>query len=223
MTRREKALIGLAVAHAVRCPYCIDAYTTGRLEQGCSRTEQMEAVHVAAAITGGAALVHGVQMRKRAQQLAMTLMSNPAGAFLPPPQAAAEARFKDLLRERHGVVFDDLVELTNMPISRSLEFLLGSGAYVEYMRKLSGAFNPAAVEGLMCRSTLSVGWDGRLYDCDFNQMLELPVASAARTISDYRDGLLEGRPIVVGVQVAQHELSTYDALLDRTVNLEIPA
>ncbi len=183
----------------------------------------MEAVHVAAAITGGAALVHGVQMRKRAQQLAMTLMSNPAGAFLPPPQAAAEARFKDLLRERHGVVFDDLVELTNMPISRSLEFLLGSGAYVEYMRKLSGAFNPAAVEGLMCRSTLSVGWDGRLYDCDFNQMLELPVASAARTISDYRDGLLEGRPIVVGVQVAQHELSTYDALLDRTVNLEIPA
>ncbi len=71
LTKREKALIGLAVAHAVRCPYCIDAYTAGTLEQGCSRAEQMEAVHVAAAVTGGAVLVHGVQMRKHVQKLAM--------------------------------------------------------------------------------------------------------------------------------------------------------
>ncbi len=71
LTKREKALIALAVAHAVKCPYCIDAYTAGTLEQGCTRGEQMEAVHVAAAITGGAVLVHGVQMRKRADQLSM--------------------------------------------------------------------------------------------------------------------------------------------------------
>ncbi len=130
--------------------------------------------------------------------LRLTLMTNPVGAFLPAPQAAAEARFKVLLRDRHGVVFDDLIALTNMPISRFLEFLLASGTYATYLRRLSDAFNPEAIAGLMCRDTLSVGWDGQLYDCDFNQMLELPVVSAARTIADWRADLLDGRPIAVG-------------------------
>jgi radical SAM/Cys-rich protein len=129
----------------------------------------------------------------------LTLMSNPAGAFLPPPQAAQEQRFKRLLERRYGIVFDDLIELTNMPISRFLEYLLTSGNYVSYMERLSAAFNAGTLSGLMCTDTLSVGWDGQLYDCDFNQQLELPVAPAdARHISDLRSDLLEGRPVVTG-------------------------
>lgn len=132
--------------------------------------------------------------------LELTLMSNPAGAFLPPPQAEQEARFRQLLRERHGIEFTRLVELTNMPIHRFLEFLLARGDLERYLATLSGAFNPRAAGGVMCRDTLSVGWDGRLYDCDFNQMLELEVAAPARTITQWRDELLRDRP----VRVARH-------------------
>ncbi len=133
--------------------------------------------------------------------LELTLMSNPTGAFLPPPQAAQEARFRALLRERHGIEFTRLVELTNMPIHRFLEFLLERDDLERYAGALSQAFNPGAVAGLMCRDTLSVGWDGRLYDCDFNQMLEIEVApEEARTIFRWRDDLLAQRPI----RVARH-------------------
>ncbi|MHC5009358.1 MAG: arsenosugar biosynthesis radical SAM (seleno)protein ArsS [Planctomycetota bacterium] len=131
--------------------------------------------------------------------LRLTLMSNPSGAFLPPPQSAAEQRFKSLLADRYGVVFNDLVELTNMPINRFLEYLIESGNYPSYMERLSAAFNPVAVRGLMCRNTLSVGWDGTLYDCDFNQMLELPVAPRdSGTIFDYARDRMEGRAVRVG-------------------------
>ncbi len=131
--------------------------------------------------------------------LRLTLMSNPTGSFLPQPQRAAESRFKEILRARHGVVFDDLIQLTNMPISRFLEYLVSSGNYHAYLRKLSGAFSPGAVAGLMCSNTLSVGWDGALYDCDFNQMLELPVEPrTSRTIFDYRAAVMDGRQIVTG-------------------------
>jgi radical SAM/Cys-rich protein len=130
--------------------------------------------------------------------LPLALMSNPVGAFLPPPQATAETRFKELLRARWGVEFTNLIELTNMPISRFLEFLVASGNLESYLAKLSSAFNPAAVPGLMCMNTLSVGWDGTLYDCDFNQQLELPVASEARTIFSFNRDLLAGRAIVTG-------------------------
>lgn len=133
--------------------------------------------------------------------LELTLMSNPSGAFLPPPQSSAEARFRVLLRRHHGIEFTRLIELANMPINRFLEYLLASGNHAAYMERLSAAFNPAAVQGLMCRNTLSVGWDGRLYDCDFNQMLELEVAPAeSRTIFDYRRELMDGRP----VRIANH-------------------
>jgi radical SAM/Cys-rich protein len=133
--------------------------------------------------------------------LELSLMSNPTGAFLPPPQAAQEARFRSLLEQRHGIVFTRLIELTNMPIHRFLEFLLERQDLERYLGALSQAFNPGAVDGLMCRDTLSVGWDGRLYDCDFNQMLELEVAPAgSRTIFEWNDALLRGRP----VRVARH-------------------
>ena len=129
----------------------------------------------------------------------LTLMSNPSGAFFPPPQEAAEKRFRKLLADRYDIRFTRLIQLTNMPIARFLEWLEQRGQTTSYLERLSGAFNPAALAGLMCRNTLSISWDGTLYDCDFNQMLDLPVApEGARTVFDFRADLLAGREIVVG-------------------------
>ena len=108
--------------------------------------------------------------------LVLNLVYNPVGAFLPPPQASIEADFKRELLTRYGVSFNHLYTITNMPIKRFLDYLRRSGNEERYMRKLVEAFNPHAVEGLMCRTLVSVDWTGRLYDCDFNQMLQLGVA-----------------------------------------------
>jgi radical SAM/Cys-rich protein len=113
----------------------------------------------------------------------LTLMANPSGAFLAPDQAPTEARWKRSLLAEHGVRFDRLIALNNMPISRFLDWLVASGNLEPYLGRLVDAFNPAAVSGLMCRNTVSIGWDGQLYDCDFNQMLELP----ARGVGHVRD------------------------------------
>jgi radical SAM/Cys-rich protein len=106
----------------------------------------------------------------------LTLVSNPAGAFLGASQATAEREWRASLEREHGVTFDRLFMLNNMPISRFLEWLQQTGNLESYMQRLVQAFNPASIAGLMCRNTLSVGWDGRLYDCDFNQMLDLEIA-----------------------------------------------
>jgi radical SAM/Cys-rich protein len=131
--------------------------------------------------------------------LTLHLVYNPTGAFLPPQQQAVEADFKRELQSRHGIVFNSLYIITNMPISRFLEFLLRTGNYDRYMQRLMQAYNPAAAAGVMCRHTLSVGWDGTLYDCDFNQMLDLPVAhSAPSHIRDFVQGRLDSRRILTG-------------------------
>ena len=131
--------------------------------------------------------------------LRLNLVYNPVGAFLPPAQHAIETDYKRELERRHGVVFNSLYTITNMPISRFLEFLLRSGNYDRYMEKLVNAFNPSAVPGLMCRYTLSVGWDGQLYDCDFNQMLDLRVNTGAPTnIREFDLSRLDQREIVTG-------------------------
>ena len=109
--------------------------------------------------------------------LVLNLVHNPVGAFLPAKQQAIEAQFRRELERLHGVVFSNLFTITNMPIGRFLEFLRASGNYDGYMQRLANAFNPVAAAGVMCRYTLSVGWDGTLYDCDFNQMLALPLGS----------------------------------------------
>ena len=129
--------------------------------------------------------------------LALNLVQNPVGAYLPAKQAAIEAQFRRQLLKHHGVVFNNLYTITNMPISRFLEFLLESGNYEGYMERLANAFNPAAAAGVMCRYTLSVGWEGTLHDCDFNQMLELPLAHGApRHIRDFDPERLNFREIV---------------------------
>jgi radical SAM/Cys-rich protein len=106
----------------------------------------------------------------------LTLVANPTGAFLPAPQHALERDFRAHMPD---VKFTSLSVLTNMPIARYLEWLDRSGNTERYMSKLASAFNPATLDGLMCRTMVSVGWDGRVWDCDFNQMLELPPTSAA--------------------------------------------
>lgn len=103
----------------------------------------------------------------------LSLMTNPAGAFLAPNQSDVEGEWKTALKRDFGVTFDRLLALNNMPISRFLEWLIESGNLDSYMARLIDGFNPGAVAGVMCRNTISVSWDGRLFDCDFNQMLDL--------------------------------------------------
>ena len=126
-----------------------------------------------------------------ASGLVVNLMYNPIGPHLPPPQESLEADYKRELLARHGIRFNHLYTLVNMPISRFAHFLHRAGRYEAYQELLVSVFNPAAVAGLMCRDTVSVGWDGLLYDCDFNQMLELPLAAPYRHIlraGNRRDG-----------------------------------
>lgn len=129
--------------------------------------------------------------------LRLNLVYNPSGAFLPPSQSSLERDFKDRLSRQHQVVFNSLFAMTNMPISRFLDYLITTDNYEAYMNELISSFNPAAVEGLMCRNTLSVGWDGKLYDCDFNQMLDLECEKAVH-IRNFDRGLLNSREIKVG-------------------------
>jgi radical SAM/Cys-rich protein len=126
--------------------------------------------------------------------LILNLVSNPVGAFLPAPQAALERDWKRELKRRYDLDFNRLFTITNMPISRYLEWLDRSGNLESYLTKLVNAFNPATLDGLMCRYTLSVGWDGRLYDCDFNQMLDLPL----------RQTIFDGLPAVRDVSTGPH-------------------
>jgi hypothetical protein len=110
-------------------------------------------------------------------------VTNPVGTFLPGSQGLLEAEWKRQMARLYDVEFSSLYTITNMPVSRFLEFLEEGGALDAYMERLVTAFNPAAATGVMCRNTLSVGYDGTLYDCDFNQMLDLPVHPPPRAPS----------------------------------------
>lgn len=118
--------------------------------------------------------------------LVLNLVVNPAGAFLPAAQSALEADFRRELARRHGVSFTRLFALTNMPIHRFRDDLVRHGGLDAYMAKLTGAFNAAAADGVMCRTSISVDYDGRLSDCDFNQMLAMPLdAAAPQSVFDF--------------------------------------
>ncbi|WP_372920645.1 arsenosugar biosynthesis radical SAM (seleno)protein ArsS [Salegentibacter sp.] len=129
--------------------------------------------------------------------LKLDLVYNPSGAFLPTDEKAMEKDFKKALKEDFNIDFDHLFTITNLPISRFLEYLIASENYEDYMYELVNAYNPAAVENVMCTNTISVSWDGWLYDCDFNQMLELKVASDIKHISDYNEETLQNREIII--------------------------
>ena len=134
---------------------------------------------------------------KEASGLALDLVYNPSGAFLPGDQTALEKDFKTALKEDFDIDFNNLFTITNLPISRFLEYLIASENYEDYMEALVNAFNPAALENVMCTHTLSVGYDGRLFDCDFNQMLNMEVNAPIKNIKDFNLEALQNREIVI--------------------------
>ena len=129
--------------------------------------------------------------------LRLDLVYNPSGAFLPGDQISMEIEFKKALLEDFDIHFHNLFAITNLPISRFLDYLIASENYEDYMYSLVEAYNQSAVKNVMCTNTISVSWDGWLYDCDFNQMLELKVNSKVKHISAYNEELLQNRDIVI--------------------------
>ncbi|CAM1356467.1 arsenosugar biosynthesis radical SAM (seleno)protein ArsS [Tenacibaculum halocynthiae] len=129
--------------------------------------------------------------------LKLDLVYNPSGAFLPGDQASMEKDFKKALSDDFSITFNSLFAITNLPISRFLDYLIASENYEDYMHALVEAYNPIAVENVMCTNTLSISWEGYLYDCDFNQMLNLKVASKVKHISEYNEELLQDRNIII--------------------------
>lgn len=129
--------------------------------------------------------------------LVLDLVYNPSGAFFPGSQDGLEREFKNKLSTGFGIHFNNLFTITNLPISRFLDYLVTSGNYESYMEKLVNAFNPAAAANVMCRNTISIGWNGFIYDCDFNQMLDLPVSEKSpQHIKDFDAAALSKREIV---------------------------
>ena len=130
--------------------------------------------------------------------LPLNLVYNPLGPSLPPDQAELEADYKEAMQESFGIVFNNLYTITNMPIARFLAYLRREGKLQEYMELLAVSFNPQAIDGLMCRDTLNVDWLGRVYDCDFNQMLKLGLAGAEPPyLWEIDADSLEGREIAM--------------------------
>ena len=143
-------------------------------------------------------MLNAIGYGKQETGLILNLVYNPAGAFLPPSQTSLEKEYKQALMERYGIAFNNLFAITNLPISRFLDYLLQTGNYENYMEKLVNAYNPSAAENVMCRNTISIGWDGYLYDCDFNQMLELKLCGASEHIKDFDLEELNKRNIIIG-------------------------
>lgn len=135
---------------------------------------------------------------KEGTGLALNLVHNPVGAHLPPEQTQLEADYKQRLYDDFRIEFNHLFCITNMPISRYLEYLIADNKFNDYMALLLNAYNPAALDSVMCRNTISIKWDGSLYDCDFNQMLALPIGHGAPThINDWNQDQLTGRRIAL--------------------------
>ena len=128
--------------------------------------------------------------------LKLDLVYNPSGAFLPGDQHNLESEFKTKLKDGYNITFNNLFTITNLPVSRFLEYLVNSGNYESYMQELVAAFNPSAAAGVMCRNTISIGWDGYLYDCDFNQMLDLKIDATCH-ISSFDVKKLTEREIIL--------------------------
>ena len=145
-------------------------------------------------------MLNKVGYGKEGSSLKLDLVYNPSGAFLPASQEILENDYKEVLFSEFGIEFNNLFTITNLPISRFLEYLIASENYEHYMSTLVNSFNPSTLSNLMCTNTLSVSWDGNLFDCDFNQMLDLGVESKVKNIKDFDLKLLQNRKI----SVSQH-------------------
>jgi len=134
------------------------------------------------------------------RELTLSLVYNPLGASLPPDQGELESDYREELRDRYGIEFTRLFTVTNQPIARFAEELRGQGKWDEYLELLANSFNPGTIDGLMCRSTINVGWMGEVYDCDFNQMLGMQQANGKPLyLWDVTPESLAERPILTGV------------------------
>ncbi len=142
-------------------------------------------------------LLNSIGYGKEGTGLKLDLVYNPAGAFLPGNQAALESDFKKELMRLFNIEFNQLFAITNMPISRYLDYLIESENYEGYMEKLVNAFNPTAAKGVMCRNTISISWDGYLYDCDFNQMLDLKINGGKVHLDQYEEASMSKRSIIL--------------------------
>ncbi len=143
-------------------------------------------------------MLNAVGYGKADSGLKLDLVYNPSGAFLPDDQAILTQEFKQKLKESYDIVFNDLFVITNLPVSRFLDYLLNSKNYESYMDELANAYNPVAAAGVMCRNMVSISWDGYLYDCDFNQMLELKLSgNAPKHVKDFDWDKVMDREIVI--------------------------
>ncbi|MBO3698300.1 arsenosugar biosynthesis radical SAM (seleno)protein ArsS [Roseivirga sp. E12] len=143
-------------------------------------------------------MLNAVGYGKEGTGLKLDLVYNPSGAYLPDDQVVLQQEYERKLKDSYDIVFNDLFAITNLPVSRFLDYLIRSENYEDYMNELTNAFNPMAVAGVMCRSMVSVGWDGYLYDCDFNQMLELKLTDGAPNhVSDFDYEKVMNREIII--------------------------
>lgn len=142
-------------------------------------------------------MLNKVGYGKGNSNLKLDLVYNPSGAFLPSDQMALQNDFKKALKDDFDIDFNSLFAITNLPISRFLDYLIKSENYEDYMYALVEAFNPKAIENVMCKNTISVSWDGYLFDCDFNQMLGLKVATTEKHISQFSEKSLNNRNIII--------------------------
>lgn len=142
-------------------------------------------------------MLNAVGYGMEGSDLKLNLVYNPSGAFMPGDQMVLQNQFKQKLRDGYGIEFHELYAITNLPVSRFLQYLVSTEKYQEYMQELVAAFNPTAAASVMCRDTISISWDGYMYDCDFNQMLEMEVADAPHHVKDFNLELLNQRNIKV--------------------------
>lgn len=186
--------------------YLLDLYVAGKIEVVLSMPHLDSRVTDQQRGEGGFARLIEVMRRLNARGygqdgsgLILDLAHNPAGAYLPGSQASLQSQYQKRLKERYGVSFNRLFCLNNMPIGRYMHYLLEKDNYEDYMRTLVNGFNPDSLGRVMCKSTVSVGWDGRLYDCDFNQVLDMSINSGAPChICAFDMRSLASRQIVVG-------------------------
>jgi len=179
-------------AHRVRIVASLPCYTRENVDQQRGRGVFAGSLEALGRLN---ALGYGLP----GSPLGLDLVYNPLGASLPPDQSALEIRYRAELRELFGIEFHRLFTITNVPIKRFAHALAREGREAEYLSLLVSHFNPRTVEGLMCRHLVSVAWDGALYDCDFNQMLELPLGGRRRSVWDVEAlSPLAGEPVATG-------------------------
>jgi radical SAM/Cys-rich protein len=187
---KYRALPAFFAEHAVTLVSSLPCYTA-------ENTDSQRGEGVFARSVEALRMLNGVGYGHPGSGLELNLVYNPLGAFLPPAQEKLEADYKRVLSDTYGILFNSLFCLANMPISRFLDSLLKEGQYDSYLQILVENFNPCAASGVMCRNTVSVGWDGTLFDCDFNQMLDLGINSGLPShIRDFDSIALERRQIV---------------------------